>query len=161
MFAADSARDRGAVSPKECRRSGRGGWPLLIAGLFLLGSALVRYGVIEKIEPLAARGLFSILWLGAIARVPGVALALGHLGPPSPVPRTEPVPLTIDDDLDGAFGGGGSVPAGAEGGAGSGRTPEPGVRVGGRGGGRGTAGLAGRRSSRRRPGGSPRTAGPA
>ncbi|SDJ29817.1 Uncharacterized membrane protein YeiB [Nonomuraea maritima] len=52
-----------------------GGGPLLIAGLFLLGSALVRYGVIEQIErstrgPLLlglvfAAGLASVLWVQA------------------------------------------------------------------------------------------------
>ncbi|GAA3677555.1 hypothetical protein GCM10022224_047090 [Nonomuraea antimicrobica] len=50
-----------------------GGGPLLIAGLFLLGSALVRYGVIEQIErslrgPLLlglvfAAGVASLLWV--------------------------------------------------------------------------------------------------
>ncbi|WP_431908725.1 DUF418 domain-containing protein [Nonomuraea jabiensis] len=51
---------------------GGGGGPLMIAGLFLLGSALVRYGTIEKIErstrgPLLlglafAAGAASVLW---------------------------------------------------------------------------------------------------
>lgn len=59
-----------------------GGGPLLIAGLFLLGSALVRYGVIEQIErstrgPLLlglvfAAGLASALWVQAGMRAAGV-----------------------------------------------------------------------------------------
>jgi uncharacterized membrane protein YeiB len=58
-----------------------GGGPLLIAGLFLLGSALVRYGVVEKIErstagPLLlglafAVGLASTLWVQAGMRALG------------------------------------------------------------------------------------------
>jgi uncharacterized membrane protein YeiB len=58
-----------------------GGGPLLIAGLFLLGSALVRYGVIEKIDrstrgPLLlglafAAGLASTLWVQASMRALG------------------------------------------------------------------------------------------
>ncbi|MFC5826371.1 DUF418 domain-containing protein [Nonomuraea insulae] len=48
-----------------------GGGPLLIAGLFLLGSALVRYGVVEKIER-SARGP---LLLG-LAFAAGAACAL-------------------------------------------------------------------------------------
>ncbi|MFF4614752.1 DUF418 domain-containing protein [Nonomuraea jabiensis] len=52
---------------------GGGGGPLMIAGLFLLGSALVRYGMIDKIErstrgPLLlglafAAGAASVLWV--------------------------------------------------------------------------------------------------
>lgn len=55
-----------------------GGGPLLIAGLFLLGSALVRYGVIEKIERSArgplllgvtfAAGAACALWVTAAMR---------------------------------------------------------------------------------------------
>ncbi|GAA3616305.1 hypothetical protein GCM10022419_122000 [Nonomuraea rosea] len=63
-----------------------GGGPLLIAGLFLLGSALVRYGVIEKIErstrgPLLlglafAAGLASALWVQAGMRAVGATTYL-------------------------------------------------------------------------------------
>jgi uncharacterized membrane protein YeiB len=59
-----------------------GGGPLLIAGLFLLGSALVRYGVIEQIErsirgPLLlglvlAAGTASALWVQANVRTGAV-----------------------------------------------------------------------------------------
>ncbi|TDD56416.1 DUF418 domain-containing protein [Nonomuraea terrae] len=55
-----------------------GGGPLLIAGLFLLGSALVRYGVIEQIDRSArgpfllglvfAAGAVSALWVQANVR---------------------------------------------------------------------------------------------
>ncbi|OLT07328.1 hypothetical protein BJF90_14490 [Pseudonocardia sp. CNS-004] len=58
-----------------------GGGPLLIAGLFLLGSALVRYGMIDRIErstagPLLlglafAAGLASTLWVQAGMRALG------------------------------------------------------------------------------------------
>ncbi|MEV4747305.1 DUF418 domain-containing protein [Streptosporangium sp. NPDC049248] len=63
-----------------------GGGPLLIAGLFLLGSALVRYGVIEKIErstrgPLLlglvfAAGLAAALWVQADMRAVGATTYL-------------------------------------------------------------------------------------
>lgn len=48
-----------------------GGGPLLIAGLFLLGSALVRYGVVERIE----RSTWVPLLLG-LACAAGTAIAL-------------------------------------------------------------------------------------
>jgi uncharacterized protein len=63
-----------------------GGGSLLIAGLFLLGSALVRYGVIEKIErssrgPLLlglvfAAGLAAALWVQASMRALGATTYL-------------------------------------------------------------------------------------
>ncbi|WP_431898354.1 DUF418 domain-containing protein [Nonomuraea sp. bgisy101] len=63
-----------------------GGGPLLIAGLFLLGSALVRYGVIKQIErstrgPLLlglvfAAGLASALWVQASMRAVGATTYL-------------------------------------------------------------------------------------
>ncbi|MEV0196774.1 DUF418 domain-containing protein [Nonomuraea sp. NPDC050691] len=63
-----------------------GGGPLLIAGLFLLGSALVRYGVIEKIEtstrgPLLlglvfTAGLAATLWVQAGMRAVGTTTYL-------------------------------------------------------------------------------------
>jgi uncharacterized membrane protein YeiB len=62
-----------------------GGGPLLIAGLFLLGSALVRYGVIEQIErsrgPLLlglafAAGLAAALWVQAGMRAVGATTYL-------------------------------------------------------------------------------------
>ncbi|WP_101785811.1 DUF418 domain-containing protein [Nonomuraea indica] len=63
-----------------------GGGPLLIAGLFLLGSALVRYGVIEQIERstrgplllglLFAAGLASALWVQAGLRAVGATTYL-------------------------------------------------------------------------------------
>ncbi|MEU4722364.1 DUF418 domain-containing protein [Nonomuraea dietziae] len=63
-----------------------GGGPLLITGLFLLGSALVRYGVIEQIErstrgPLLlglafAVGLASALWVQAGMRAVGATTYL-------------------------------------------------------------------------------------
>ncbi|MET7458906.1 DUF418 domain-containing protein [Nonomuraea sp. NPDC005501] len=63
-----------------------GGGPLLIAGLFLLGSALVRYGVIEKIErstrgPVLlglafAAGLAAVLWVQASMRAVGATTYL-------------------------------------------------------------------------------------
>lgn len=63
-----------------------GGGPLLIAGLFLLGSALVRYGVIEQIERstrgpvllglVFAAGLASALWVQAGMRAVGATTYL-------------------------------------------------------------------------------------
>ncbi|MFC6897229.1 DUF418 domain-containing protein [Nonomuraea dietziae] len=63
-----------------------GGGPLLIAGLFLLGSALVRYGVIAQIDrstrgPLLlglvfAAGLASALWVQASMRAVGATTYL-------------------------------------------------------------------------------------
>ncbi|MEQ4715523.1 DUF418 domain-containing protein [Nonomuraea sp. B19D2] len=63
-----------------------GGGPLLIAGLFLLGSALVRYGVIEKIERstrgpvllglVFAAGVASALWVQAGMRAVGATTYL-------------------------------------------------------------------------------------
>lgn len=63
-----------------------GGGPLLIAGLFLLGSALVRYGVIEQIEQstrgpvllglVFAAGLASALWVQASMRAVGATTQL-------------------------------------------------------------------------------------
>lgn len=63
-----------------------GGGPLLIAGLFLLGSALVRYRVIEQIERstrgpillglLFAAGLASALWVQAGMRAVGTTTYL-------------------------------------------------------------------------------------
>jgi uncharacterized membrane protein YeiB len=67
-----------------------GGGPLLIAGLFLLGSALVRYGVIERIErsvrgPVLlglcfAAGTASVVWLTGIDTTqPSVTSTLADL----------------------------------------------------------------------------------
>ncbi|MFI7639003.1 DUF418 domain-containing protein [Nonomuraea sp. NPDC049400] len=66
-----------------------GGGPLLIAGLFLLGSALVRYGVIEKIErstrgPVLlglafAAGVASALWAQAGMRAVGATTYLSSM----------------------------------------------------------------------------------
>lgn len=63
-----------------------GGGPLLIAGLFLLGSALVRYGVIELIEQstrgpvllglVFTAGLASALWVQASMRAVGATTQL-------------------------------------------------------------------------------------
>ncbi|MEU6716100.1 DUF418 domain-containing protein [Nonomuraea sp. NPDC046802] len=52
---------------------GGGGGPLLIAGLFLLGSALVRYGVVEQIER-SARGplLLGLVFAAGAAAAPWV-----------------------------------------------------------------------------------------
>lgn len=60
-----------------------GGGPLLIAGLFLLGSALVRYGVIDKIDgstrgPVLlglafAAGLAAALWVRSVTDLPATS----------------------------------------------------------------------------------------
>ncbi|GGP17018.1 DUF418 domain-containing protein [Nonomuraea glycinis] len=60
-----------------------GGGPLLIAGLFLLGSALVRYGVIDKIDgstrgPVLlglafAAGLAAALWARSVTDLPATS----------------------------------------------------------------------------------------
>lgn len=60
-----------------------GGGPLLIAGLFLLGSALVRYGVIDKIDgstrgPVLlglafAGGLAAALWVRSVTDLPATS----------------------------------------------------------------------------------------
>lgn len=57
--------------------AGGGGGPLMIAGLFLLGSALVRYGVVERLERSTRVPL--VLGLGLAAGVAAAgAVAPGH-----------------------------------------------------------------------------------